>query len=94
MEQFRSSVVEIVPYTGRIRFPGHIPDKIARGDDAASSEPPFGGYIGSSVAAPFDPGIIGLPIFGDSSRHSDGCSSSGAHVPNFQHAAGKPDSAR
>ena len=64
VEQFRSSVVEIVPYTGRIRFPGHIPDKIARGDDAASSEPPFGGYIGSSVAAPFDPGIIGLPISG------------------------------
>ncbi len=64
VEQLRTSTVQIVPYSGRIRFPGHIPDGVARGGDTTSPEP-TGGDLGEIQGqASLDANVIGLPISG------------------------------
>jgi protein TonB len=59
-EHFRSSSVQIVPYDGRLRFPGHIPDKILRGDDSTTSQPSMDDVIGT--AGNSVDSRVGLPI--------------------------------
>ncbi len=44
---FRSSAVQIVPYTGRIMMPRSIPTTVVRGPDTASAEPSIGDVIGN-----------------------------------------------
>ena len=43
-DHVRSSGVQIIPYAGRIMAPGRVPDRIAKGDDAAT--PPIGAIGG------------------------------------------------
>ena len=64
VEHFRSSSVQIVPYDGRLRFPGHIPDKVSQNDDAATSGPSIGDVIGSTAGNSFDPGGLHIPFGG------------------------------
>jgi len=65
LEHFRSSAVQIVPFRGQIRFPGHIPDKILQGDDSASSEPSMGDVIAGNGGDSFDPSAgLRIPIGG------------------------------
>ena len=64
-DHFRSSAVEIVPYSGRLMAPGRIPDKIPLGDDSTSSEPSLGDVFTGDTGRSFDPGIVSnLPISG------------------------------
>ena len=46
-DHVRSSGVQIIPYAGRIMVPGRVPDRIAKGDDAAT--PPIGTIGGSNI---------------------------------------------
>jgi protein TonB len=53
-DHIRSSGVQIVPYAGRIMAPGRVPERIAKGDDAATA--PIGAIGGPDV------GDVGTPI--------------------------------
>lgn len=59
----RSGGVQIVPYSGRIMAPGHVPGRVYRGPDLSSTGP-IGPSIGSDIGIPFDPSGIRLPIAG------------------------------
>jgi periplasmic protein TonB len=63
-EHFRSSAVQIVPYDGRLRFPGHIPDKVSQSEDAITSQPSIGDVIGSTAGNSFDAGGLHIPFGG------------------------------
>lgn len=61
-DHVRSSGVQIIPYGGRIIAPGRVPDRIAKGDDAAT--PPFGTIGGPGAGDRGSPvgSLNGFPI--------------------------------
>jgi protein TonB len=64
-EPFHSSAVQLVPYTGRLIAPGHIPNRIDRGSDTSSEEPSVGDVVGNTEGS--GPGVdlgMNIPISG------------------------------